>query len=194
MADKNNNNSISTCNGAFKNSGVTKYIDEDDDEHVNIEIIEVKSKATTTCDKENKLDDNKTTKTNKSALGQPKIPPIPIKWKIQQPEAHNLTSVQISSQKKHKLDQTPALKSISTVINHPPPVSNDSSSCSVIKIMNKPPLPPKPQNLSKMKKKIELQTELTVNKLSAQTEQLRLEITDLKAALLCERNAVRVLR
>lgn len=85
------------------------------------------------------------------------------------------------------------------------------------KIVTKPPLPPKPQmftqkhktppsvtsvsvefntgNVQKMKRKVEeLSNASLVQKLSAQTEQLRLEIANLKTALGQEKNAVRGLR
>lgn len=82
------------------------------------------------------------------------------------------------------------------------------------KIVSKPPLPPKPQvitvrhktppttvssvpvgNVPKMKRKVEeISNASLVQKLSAQSEQLRLEIANLKTALSQEKNAVRGLR
>lgn len=82
------------------------------------------------------------------------------------------------------------------------------------KLMSKPPLPPKPQlaqkqkspvpsmpvapntgSVQKMKRKVEeVSNASLVQKLSAQSEQLRLEISNLKTALSQERNAVRGLR
>lgn len=79
------------------------------------------------------------------------------------------------------------------------------------KIVSKPPLPPKPMHLisnntnksqtsatgavQKMKRKVEEASNASlVQKLSAQAEQLRLEIAQLKAALQTEKNAVRGLR
>lgn len=69
----------------------------------------------------------------------------------------------------------------------------------------KPPVPPKPKHLvcrppqhildrSKINAKLDTAHAVTVQKLSAQAEQLRHEITNLKAALSNERNAVRTLR
>lgn len=58
----------------------------------------------------------------------------------------------------------------------------------------KPPLPPKPTKL-KMKRKIDENYSTNLNqKLAAQAEQLRLEVSQLKVALSTEKNAVRILR
>lgn len=71
------------------------------------------------------------------------------------------------------------------------------------KIVAKPPLPPKPvtskrsvgTSAPKLKQKVEENNAATtVQKLSAQTEQLRLEIAELKSALAAEKSAVRGLR
>lgn len=74
---------------------------------------------------------------------------------------------------------------------------------------DKPPLPPKPKNIkkmsiqtnnccscgsSKLRTKFENIHTTTVQKLTTQSEQLRLEISQLKAALASEQNAVRALR
>ncbi|XP_055601529.1 janus kinase and microtubule-interacting protein 3-like isoform X2 [Uranotaenia lowii] len=74
-------------------------------------------------------------------------------------------------------------------------------------VASKPPIPPKPDaakllaaagtnQLSKSKKSVvtEAQNAVTVQKLLAQNEQMRLEIGELRANLATERNAVRVLR
>ncbi|GAB0092302.1 hypothetical protein DMENIID0001_072920 [Sergentomyia squamirostris] len=67
----------------------------------------------------------------------------------------------------------------------------------------KPPLPPRPEKLNQVKiapksdkvKRIAEENKATlVHKLNAYAEQLRLEVTDLKSALITERNAVRALR
>lgn len=70
------------------------------------------------------------------------------------------------------------------------------------KISAKPPLPPKPAKCAKknagtsprMRVKVEESSTMTSQKLSAQAEQLRLEISELKSALAAERCAVRGLR
>lgn len=81
-----------------------------------------------------------------------------------------------------------------------------------IKVLSKPPLPPKPDKsvlaqlpphkfmntnanqLKMIKRKHEDNKKLIVQKLTAQADQLRLEITELKAELANEKNAVRGLR
>ena len=73
-------------------------------------------------------------------------------------------------------------------------------------VITKPPLPPSIKSVNstttggrnpppppRLKRKIE-ENSTIIQKLNAQTEQLRLEITDLKTALNCEKNAVRALR
>jgi len=62
------------------------------------------------------------------------------------------------------------------------------------KISAKPPLPPKLNSVSNAKRKLEEANGQLAQKLSAQADQLRLEISELKTALSTERNAVRVLR
>uniref|UniRef100_A0A1B0GLE9 Uncharacterized protein n=1 Tax=Lutzomyia longipalpis TaxID=7200 RepID=A0A1B0GLE9_LUTLO len=64
----------------------------------------------------------------------------------------------------------------------------------------KPPLPPKPAasakiapKTDKVKRKAEENRATLVQKLNAYAEQLRLEVTELKASLITERNAVRAL-
>jgi JAKMIP CC3 domain len=153
----------SPSRSAFKSSGVTKYIDDDDDEQIKVEIIEtIRPVTKPNCDKPNTSRDG--------TVSPSKYPPVPNKRKPKPTDAQSL-SVQNATATK--------------------PVSPDPGGC---RVTNKPPLPPKPQNLSKMKKKIEQFNEQTVGKLSAQTDQLRLEIVELKAALTTEKNAVRVLR
>lgn len=73
-------------------------------------------------------------------------------------------------------------------------------------VASKPPIPPKPdatksthhseKSTGKSKKQVvsEAHNALTVQKLLAQNEQMRLEINDLRSNLATERNAVRVLR
>lgn len=93
-------------------------------------------------------------------------------------------------------------------------LSNDvQKTASSVNINNipteKPPLPPKPKNIkkmsiqtndccssssSKLRTKFENIHTTTVQRLTTQSEQLRLEISQLKAALASEQNAVRALR
>lgn len=63
------------------------------------------------------------------------------------------------------------------------------------KLSTKPPLPPKSvAGGSKMKQKVDDNNACLVQKLAAQAEQLRLELSEVKVALSLEKNAVRVLR
>jgi JAKMIP CC3 domain len=167
MAEPGNRIASSPSHSAFKSSGVTKYIDDDDDDdHVKVEIVEtIRPVTKPNCDKPNTSRDGTVSPANK-------FPPV----------------VPTNKRKPKPTDAQPL--SVQTA-NAAKPVTPDPGGC---RVTNKPPLPPKPQNLSKMKKKIEQFNEQTVGKLAAQTDQLRLEIAELKAALTTEKNAVRVLR
>lgn len=64
-------------------------------------------------------------------------------------------------------------------------------------VRSKPPIPPKPAvpaNRARKQQLVETQNAHTVQKLLAQNEQMRLELSDLRSSLAAERNAVRSLR
>lgn len=71
---------------------------------------------------------------------------------------------------------------------------NESSTCFEQKrIVSKPPLPPKCEKNSTKKRKID-ENPTRIQQISAQCNQLRLEILDLKEMLANEKNAVRALK
>lgn len=151
------------------------------------------------------------------------IPPLQLKRKkhvvINTDQKNNISNKELMIHK--KIESSPKNRpstdvAIAKKIEISPILTTDKPSNMKIepKIMSKPPLPPKPQvtqkakppvsalpvgtnngSSQKMKRKVEeTSNACLVQKLSAQTEQLRLEISLLKTALGQEKNAVRGLR
>lgn len=146
------------------------------------------------------------------------IPPLQLKRKkhvvINTDPKNNISNKELMIHK--KIESSPKNVAVAKKIEISPILTTDKPSNMKIepKIMSKPPLPPKPQvtqkakppvsalpvgtnngSSQKMKRKVEeTSNACLVQKLSAQTEQLRLEISLLKTALGQEKNAVRGLR
>lgn len=118
-------------------------------------------------------------------LCEVKKPPVPIKRK------KNITVVE------------KCVAEIDSEASHAKSTTNKRLKMDDKVITAKPPLPPKPEKVAsvkiapktdKVKRKAEENRATLVAKLNAYAEQLRLEVTELKASLITERNAVRALR
>lgn len=121
------------------------------------------------------------------------VPPVPLKrHKRVIGSGYAKANTSTIDQKK---DDVPKKIEIAPIVSTKPNMKIDP------KIVAKPPLPPKP-NRSKVVDKVprvrvkveENNNASTVQKLSAQADQLRLEISELRTALAVEKSAVRGLR